>query len=287
MMQKWALAMALVLMLAAAQQASAQPEPRVNAITWITGEPSTGEAPPPFPEVLAAYLKDHWPQANHSLVQANAKRSWQMVLNGDQACLLSALRTPEREKSAYFSNTLLGPPQQLIVRRDKLATLPRNAAGEVELPLLLADARLRGAFVEARSYGPVNDAELAKVARNANVARYATSDFGSRIVTMLVKDRADYTIGYELTLTPDDGLALTSEPIAGASAPALAGIACPRNTWGRAVIRNVEQILGTPSGVALLRREAERWLATPETRKRYGPQLEEFYRQRAKPAAVR
>ena len=298
-MSAYTLRLLTFVLLLATQDAFAQmPAQGHNDITWISAEPAphassaeaSGQAPPrSFLESLAEHLKTHWPDAatTHVVVRSNAKRAWQMLTSGEQVCVLSALRTPEREKTAYFSDTLMGPPQQLLVRRDKLAALPRHANGEVDLPRLLADGSLRGAVVEARSYGTVVDAALAKAAKNANVARYATSDYGSRVLNMLALDRADYTIGYEVSLTEDVAGALVAEPIAGASAPVLGGIACPRNAWGLAVIRNVEQILGTPSGSALLRKEAESWLTTPEMRRRYGPKLDEFYRQRAKPMAVR
>jgi len=286
--------------LSATSPGFAQAPARVSSITWISSEPLSHAASHaashaeangpmvtrPFLETLADHLKAQWPEARHAVVSSNAKRAWQLIASGEQACLLSAVRTAERERTAYFSNTLIGPPQQLIVRRDKQSALPRHPNGEVDLPRLLADERLRGAVVEARSYGTAVDAALEKAAKNANVARYATSDYGSRILNMLSLGRADYTIGYEVSVTPDVAGALVSEPIAGSSALVIAGIACPRNAWGLTVIRKVEQILGTPSGAALLQREAESWLATPETRKRYGPQIEAFYRQRAKPAPI-
>lgn len=292
----------LVLLLAtqpaSAQQAQQQAPGQLGSITWISAEPAPQHASPEasgqaalrsFLESLADHLKAHWPDTTtrHVVLRSNAKRAWQMVSSGEPVCVLSAIHTPEREKTAYFSDTLMGPPQQLLVRRDKLDALPRNANGEVDLPSLLADGSLRGAVVEARSYGTVVDAALEKAGKNANVARYATSDYGSRLLTMLTLDRADYTIGYEVSLTDDVAGALVSEPIAGASTPVIGGVACPRNAWGLATIRKVDRILGTPSGAALLRKEAESWLSTAEMRKRYGPRLDEFYHQRAKPSVIR
>lgn len=293
---------ALVLLFATqptlAQQQQQQVPAQGNTITWVSAEPAPQHASPEasgqaalrsFLEGLGDHLKSHWPDAaiRHVVLRSNAKRAWQMVSSGEPVCVLSAIHTPEREKTAYFSDTLMGPPQQLLVRRDRLTALPRNANGEVDLPRLLADGSLRGAVVEARSYGTVIDAALEKAGKNANVARYATSDYGSRLLTMLTLDRADYTIGYEVSLTDDVAGALVSETIAGASTPVIGGVACPRNAWGLATIRKVDQILGTPSGAALLRKEAESWLSTAEMRKRYGPRLDEFYRQRAKPSVIR
>ena len=120
------------------------------------------------------------------------------------------------------------------------------------------------------------------------IDRQLAGDYGSRMHTMLSRDRADYTIGFDATLREEPGQAelLTSESIAGASAPVLAGVACPRTSWGLAVIRRVEQIYNTPEAVALLRRESESWL-TPELRKRYAAQIDEFYRSKTKATPTR
>ncbi len=286
--------LALLLALPAFAQEPAQAPARLDSITWLSGEAAEPGAKP-FAQVLVGFLQARWPEVRHTVIQANARRSWQMVGSGEHACQVSSVRTPEREKLAFFTDTLIGPPQQLIVRRDKAALLPRNAAGEVELARLLTDERLRGALVDGRSYGDLIDAQLEKLPpqHNAQLVRYASSDFGSRILPMLGRDRADYTIGYDVSLSrpaPDGGplpsVGLMSVPIAGASASVRAGVACPRNAWGLAAIQHIDKLLATPAGVAMLREETERWL-TPETRQRYGARLDEFYRERARPSVIR
>ncbi len=276
----------------AAAQTGAQAGAQLDSITWLSGE-AVEPGVKSFAQTLVDFLQARWPELKQTIVHANARRAWQMVGNGEHACQISSLHTPEREKQAFFTDTLIGPPQQLIVRRDKAALLPRNAAGEVELARLVADDRLRGALVDGRSYGDLIDVQLGKLPRSANLIRYTASDFGSRMLPMLDKDRADYTFGYDVSLThapsgggPLPSTTLLSVPIAGASAPLRAGVVCPRNAWGLAAIQHIDKLLGTPAGAAMLREEAERWL-TPETRQRYAPRLDEFYRERAKPSLIR
>ena len=116
----------------------------------------------------------------HTIVHANALRAWQLIASGQPVCQAASLRTAEREKLAYFTNTLFGPPQQLIVRRDKLALLPRSASGEVDLPRLLSEERLRGAIVDGRSYGSFVDARLAQRPANPAIALYAATISAAR-----------------------------------------------------------------------------------------------------------
>lgn len=290
-----AAALAWMLLQALALPASAQAQVRVEQITWLSADPpatadsasGTGLA-----NQLVAYMGREWPEVRHTLLQANARRSWQMIAGGEHACHASMVRTAEREKQAYFTNTLVGPPLQLIVRREKLGQLPRSAAGEVDLARLLADTQLRGALIDGRSYGAHVDRLLARrPTGNPSVSVYASSDFGSKILPMLVANRADYAIEYDIALgtlreRQPEAAALVSQPIAGASEPVRAGIACPRTPWGLAAITGIDKAIGTPAGATMLRASIERWM-TPELRHQYATRLDEFYRERARPSVIR
>lgn len=263
--------------------------PAVTKITWLASDHAPQLAASDASGVtsrITAYLARYWPKVRHEVVLANAKRSWQMIENGDEVCRANLVRTPEREKSAYFTNTQLTPPPQLIVRRDRLARLPRNAAGEVQLPRLLADTRLRGALIDGRSYGPALDEMLAARPAGSAVAMYAPRDFGARVLQMVSLDRADYSIDLDMALimsgNPKD---LVSVPIQGASELVMAGIACPRTPWGLAAIRGIDTAFGRPEGAASLRAGLMRWL-TPETRAHYAARFDAFYKERSKPSRI-
>nr|WP_316639839.1 TIGR02285 family protein [uncultured Roseateles sp.] len=255
-------------------------------ITWLMPEfvlanPLTpGQARRGMAEPMAEHLMRHWPEATHEVLMANAKRSWRMIEAGEQACHLVSLRTPEREQVAYFANTHLVPPVQLIARRELVAQLPRNAGGDVDLDRLLSERRLRGALIEGRSYGNKLDAQLARRPPQA-IDLYVPSDFGGRLLQMVAMGRADYSIDYDFTLQLQREelpalKELVSLPIQGSSEPMLSGVACPRNEWGRRIIARVEKIFGSAAGVNALRRNFDHW-TTPEARAVYGVRINNFY----------
>jgi uncharacterized protein (TIGR02285 family) len=266
----------------------------IERIIWLSADPppaADSAVGTGLTAKMVTFMQVQWPEVQHQVVSANAKRSWQMMAQGEPVCRASALRTPEREKLAYFTNTQLSPPLQLIARRDKLSMLPRNAAGEVDLARLLADPRLRGALVDGRSYGLFIDQLLAASPTRKTVDLYAASDYGSKILPMLSVGRGDYTIEQDMALSVGRERnpqlqALLSLPIQGASEPIQAGVACPRNAWGLAVIREIDKRLATPAGVAMLRESFERWL-TPEVRQHYGTRIDAFYKERARPSVIR
>ena len=203
------------------------------------------------------------------------------------ACHAGAARTPERERLAYFTNTWLVPPPQLIVRQDRHAALPLDAQGAVDLEALLGDVSLRGVVPQGRSYGPALDAMLGARPGGAQLQHVFGGDYGSSLLPMLLQDRADYTLDYPNTLValasrPAGDTPLAALPVHGASDPVVSGVACPRTPWGRAAIRLIDTALGTPEGAALLRDTLSISLP-PDTQRAYGDAWDGFFKQRARP----
>ncbi|MDT9001995.1 hypothetical protein RQP53_22145 [Paucibacter sp. APW11] len=238
---------------------------------------------------LTDYLIQHWPEEHHELLVATVRRRWKLMASAEKACILVALRTPEREAIAYFLDTNLYPPVQLIAPRSRIGELPRNAQGEVDLAQLLRLPSWHGALIEGRSYGPKLDALLSQAPPSA-LSYYTPRDFGERLLQMVQIGRADYTIEFDSTLsrkreqsgTMQELLAL---PIQGIGEPLVAAIACVRNDWGRQALVKIDALLRTPKGVAALRQSFDRWM-TPETRARYLDRLEAYHAQRLRGVAA-
>ncbi len=272
----------------AASVASALQKPaQVQSVEWLLADfapvtlPVNRQPGDGFADQMLRYLIGAWPGVKHTFLPSNAQRGWQMIESGAHVCHPAAIRTPEREAKAYFVITYLLPPLQLIVRRDRLDKIPRNAAGEADLQRLLDQPDLRGAITHGRSYGTRIDEMLQARGANRSVTIYSPSDFGSKLLQMISLDRADYGIDYDFTLrylsehNPRLNQ-LVSLPIAGANTPLVAGIACPRTPWGLQATQEIEQRLRTPEAVSVIRESLYRWL-TPEVRHIYGANIDAFY----------
>ncbi|MCV2350171.1 TIGR02285 family protein [Paucibacter sp. Y2R2-4] len=287
-----------LLLTSPALQAQGELSLQLDTVTWISIVPESVAADreaKPEDELLdriRPYVAERWPEVKHQVIRANPRRAWQMISSGENVCQVPSVRTAEREKLAYFSNTFIGPPMQLIVHRSQLKKLPRNAAGEIDLEKLLKESRLQGGLVDGRSYGDFIDAMLTRTAPGkSSLTRYSSADYGSNLLPMLGKGRIDYTIDYEVGIAQarrsvPNFADLVSQPIAGASQPLLSGVVCPRTPWGLAAIQGIDKILGTPEAAAMLRESAAEWL-TPETRRVYGARMEVFFKNRAKPSVIR
>lgn len=261
-------------------------QPAVDRITWLAGDTLASRGSRPSDRLLD-WLTARLPGITHERVVANAKRSWALIERGEPVCHASAVRSPPREALAYFSNTWPMPPVQLVVRREQVAALPLDAAGQVDLAALLANTRLQGVLVHGRSYGAPLDAQLEKGAPLGTVQRITSGDFGSNLLPMLLQGRADYALEYPNALAaaalqrPDvAGLALL--PIRGNTELVTSGIACPRTPWGQAAIRRIDAVLGTPEGAALLRETLLSELPA-DSRRTYRDALDAFFQRRAQP----
>src|SRR5204862_5847552 len=128
----------------------------------------------------------------------------------------------------------------------------------------LSDPVLRGIIVERRSYGAAVDELLAKRPADSRLESTSVGDYGRNVLKLVVLGRADYTLDYDYALQyaskfdADIGR-LQTVPIAQNSKPMLGGIACPRNTWGKAAVKRIDQIVGTPEGAAAMIRAQNSW----------------------------
>lgn len=266
---------------------AAIPASGADGVTWLmsdfppVGEPVNGRPGDGMSDRVVKYLVARWPQAAHHFVYANPNRVWSMIAAGEHACFANALRTPEREQLAYFRNAYLLPPPQLIVRPQALSAIALNARGEADLPTILRQPGLRGLVVEKRSYGPAIDAQLGNPAAGAHLKRLAPGNYGRNILTMLNMNRADYTIELDFVMThaitqSADLAKLKIVPLAGSADLLVGGIACPRTAWGRAAIRQIDRLLASPEGSAVLSQAQMRWISKDSTR-RYGAAMKDFF----------
>lgn len=260
----------------------------VDRITWLAGDTVTARGSGSRPsDRLLDWLTARLPGISHERLVANAKRSWTLIERGDAVCHASAVRSPQREALAYFSNTWPMPPLQLVVKRERVSAMPLDAAGQVDLAVLLARPALKGVLVSGRSYGPVLDPQLDRLGSVPQVQRVTSGDFGSNLLPMLLQGRADYALEYPNALAalasqrPEvSGLALL--PIRGNTEMVTSGVACPKTPWGHAAIRRIDAVLGTPEGAAVLRETLLSELPA-DSRRQYRDAIDAFFLRRAQP----
>jgi len=242
----------------------------------VDGKPGEGST-----DAILKAIVQKLPGIEHRYVVASAARIYALLDAGEPLCYVGGLRTPEREQRYWVSDLQLVPPLQLIAHRRVLKQLPRDSAGRVRLPELLARPGLRGILVRERSYGVVLDAQLAKRPAEATVEVLGGTNMGGNFFEMLRLDRADYTIDYDFMLLHrqrQDGRKyedLVPVPIQGNDAMNVVSTFCPRTAWGREAILRIDAVVAALARTAGLGLPESRW-TTPEVERLYGPAMRAF-----------
>ena len=275
--------------------ATSQAQTAPPTITWLLWDfppssiGSNGKFTDGYIYSVAKILIDAWPEAHHNLVGTTTDNAWASLNRGVEACYVSAILTPERERTYYMTQSMLIAPHSLIARKEIASKLDKNAAGEV-LPANLFDrADLRGVIANNRSYSVLLDTLLDRRAANSNINKVRQIQGTSNILIMLAGDHGDYTIEYGAsyqylasTLPELANSSLVVLPIAGGK-PVPVGIACPRTEWGRAVIQKADALLIKLASRSDYFDGLKRWLPAA-MQKSMLPQINAFIRQRTQPS---
>ncbi|KAF0814043.1 hypothetical protein IGB42_01723 [Andreprevotia sp. IGB-42] len=229
-----------------------------------------------------AALIAHMPEYEHRFVYANINRIFADMAAGTPECFAVALKTPEREKAAWFTRNFLLPPMHMVVRKDQLARITAGSNG-MAVEALSKRSDLAAYVENGRSYGAAVDS-LVKTA--PGVFRSMTVTESGQLIRMLDAGRMDYTFEYPYVVEYmqrqfpfRNELALL--PIAEAATPLTSYVACTRNAWGLQAIRDIDRAIRMLARTQAFRQPLYDWLS-PELRDRYRPQIERFYDERAR-----
>lgn len=208
-------------------------------------------------------LIENLPDLEHQRRTASPARIAKELADGNPACSVAFIRTPEREATMVFSTAdLFLPPNGITVRR---ADLERFGGGQpVSFAKLLADPTLRLGAAEGRSYGAPID-RLLDPARGPHVYRRLGEDIYRSLVQMLVRGRLDYVLGYPYEaryVAEELGIAdqIVSVPLVENEGYTLAHVVCPRTPWGHKMIARIDRILARERTTDRYRDFVERWL---------------------------
>lgn len=254
------------------------------AFILVNNQPTDG-----FFDRMLRSLSEAWPEVTHRYEVTNPSRGLRTVTDGEQACYVGALQTPERERLALLIPTHLIYPMHVIVAHEAWGKVPKNANGEVQLSKLLEKAELRGVLVRGRSYSAEIDAAIAAHPTLDHVQYVSRSEGGSNVLRMMTQARADYTLEYPTVLTYQrqqnpayfEGRALTVHAIEGGK-PLLAGILCPRNPWGSRTAQHLDVLIAKLARDKSYATDATRWIPA-ESAPHYQKDIANFFRLRTRP----
>lgn len=209
------------------------------------------------------------PEYDHKFIEMNNVRYEQLAAEGQNVCKVYYFKTPERERSLYYSSpTTVFLSNHVVMRRDKAKLLGNPAS--LSLARLMQDPRFDGSFIEGRSYGNQIDQIIRRFKGQAYLHSNVTSN--QSLFEFLSLGRTDYILEFpavraffeqELTLHPD----LVNIAIDETPPHNITYVTCVRNPWGQKVIGQVNEVLRRYVPTPAYRAATLRWYRPEEQRR--------------------
>lgn len=200
----------------------------------------------------------------------------------ERTCNGAVLKTKEREKNAYMSAFYLQPPVQIIMRTADWKKMYFESK-VISLQQLLRSS-LHGVFAAGRSYGETLDTLIKRQDKRNKVSLIPRSESLS-LVSMINLQRADYTLEYPEVLRYMQDEKLLSTPMVSIEVeeqriPYVVYISCPKNDWGKRIIRTLDKTVQKIAATEEFKTLTEKWYSA-ETKLRYRRDFDDFYKRRS------
>ncbi len=245
--------------------------------------PQTGQG---YIDQLLNYLQSELPDVQFESTYYALNSLEQMRLQKPNTCNVSHLRTPEREKIAYFTAFYIQPPPQLVFREADWKTKLYEAK-VISLARILDEKNLHGGFSSARSYGAALDSLLTSRKKNPNVEILTGSPESSSLLNMLSAKKFDFTLEYPEVVN----YLIANKMVLGNLAFAevqeqrdavVVHIACSKTPWGKKTILLLDSTLQKIANTAKFKKLMEDWHSA-DLRQTFRKDFDEFYKKRSRP----
>jgi uncharacterized protein (TIGR02285 family) len=221
---------------------------------------------------------EQMPNYQHERPITTLARAIADIKAGKQACHPALYITPEREKEMIFSNaSILNANNRVIARPEKILPFLNN--GQVSLEKILQQNSLVFGHVKNRSYGNILD-DIFKRHRHAeHIVQVDNIDL-NRVFQMIERERVDISVAYPFEIqhylmkNPQSTGQLAAYEIENIPAYNIGAIACPKNAWGKKVIKQINTILKKIKPTA----EYQTAITTWRENERNNPAFIKYYR---------
>jgi uncharacterized protein (TIGR02285 family) len=235
-----------------------------------------------FVDRMLAEIIPRLPQYRHSFQLMNRQRIVGTMQDGQNVCDPSTLKTTEREQWAVFTAAMPVPPVALVIRAQSRSAITGGAA-VVSLADLARRKEFTGRYEAKRSYGAALDQVLQRPGDNL------TSELVSRsgqLTSLVALGRYDYTLEYPMVVEylqqqSQSPIVLDTVPLKEAPQWTTSYIACTRNAWGEAVIRDIDAAVRAAAATREYREVMHPWLPAAYVLKSRA-RLNEFFDDRAR-----
>lgn len=208
-----------------------------------------------FCDLIDQIIIDKLPEYSHSFELSTLSRYVNIMQTDVDFCTSDLLRSAEREKYLYYSQTRLYIlPNGVIAREGDSRLAPYvNEEGEVNFEKLLGSGLSLG-LNEGRFYGAGIDPLLKQVGDKSPIV-FIGSEL--KTIQMLVNDRFDYSLANPTEIglfdyTEPESHKVVFYPIAGRNNLLSTHISCRKSEHGKKVIDKIDQRLSAQDDAAII-----------------------------------
>jgi len=211
-------------------------------------------------DALLDLFKANLPQYEHKTIEMNWARFFSELKEGKKICSLFTIKTEEREAFIEFSKPVaIGTPLRIMMRESGIETL--GSRDPISMVTLLKDTRFKGVLIDKRSYYPVMDKIFEEHASLTTFKKLAIPE--QSVIQMILAGRADYTLEYPnvanymaAKFQDEFETKIRSIPVKELQELSQSSCACPKNEWGKQVIKEfdimLDQVKQTPEYLKIM-----------------------------------
>ncbi len=211
----------------------------------------------------------------HHYITASYQRIMHSLKYGE-GCSIGIYKSKDREdKLSYSIPYLLTFPNGLIIKEKQFSLFKKylNNDKTISIKKLLDDESLLGGIADGRKYQGAIDLELNDHKNKDNIIIRSNTDVFFGLLQMLDKGRIDYLFGFPEELAYHTSLGVLEHktlfiPISEMPKFLTSYIVCSKTPWGKAVIKDINEVLMAYRDTPLFLRFYEFWLDF-ESKKRH------------------
>ena len=218
-------------------------------------------------DALVSAFQQELPQHVHNIRKLPSRRITMIMKRNKNLCFPCVIKNSAYNTTFLYSDTTHKyAPHGVITDRDTGQYITAKYGYPIQFEQLAKDTDLRFGQPDERRYGKLQPFIDDYLLNASNFSFISGQQSHVNVLAMILNDRIDYTVDYEMVKTyyqrtHDDGEKLSFIPIAEYADEVIEGaVGCTRNEWGKRTIETLNSAISSVQSNSEFQRALERWL---------------------------
>lgn len=222
-----------------------------------------------FCDALVSSFQRQLPELSHKVRKLPSRRITMLMKKNKNLCFPCLIKGASYNSEFNYTDiTHRYQPHGIITRADTAARIIGKYGQPVNFSNLVQDSNLRFAQPAERRYGRLQPLLEEHLIDSDNFSFISGDNAHINLLTMIVNERIDYTIDYEMIMTyynetefKNSGLVFL--PIKEYEGVVIEGaVGCSNNEWGRKAVRHLNEVINELNADPDFQQSLDQWLGT-------------------------